>query len=225
MSEQCPTLDRYGTLINASGLGFFVYICIIPMYIHRLFQYGLPAPNLRPGMYIAVGPPSFTGLALIGLSQALHPALGPFLQGPDVIVILQTMATIAAIFLWCLSFWFFCISTLPVLSGARKMKFHLTWWALVFPNSGWTISTIYIGRQLHSEGILWVASAMTILLVVAWIFVFVNHVRAVLSKEIMMPGKDEDKGKATIRLEGSVTDSVVDEYKDHDREHGIHVPP
>jgi hypothetical protein len=36
---------------------------------------------------------------------------------------------------------------------------------------------------------------MTILLVIMWIFVIVAQARAVIRREIMMPGKDEDKGK------------------------------
>jgi hypothetical protein len=65
----------------------------------------------------------------------------------------------------------------------------------VFPNVSFTTSTLLIGRQLQSEGILWLASAMTILLVAAWVGVLIMHVKAVLQKEIMMPGMDEDKGK------------------------------
>lgn len=56
-----------------------------------------------------------------------------------------------------------------------------------------------IGRQLASEGILWVASAMTIALVVTWLFVLTMHVRAVFQKAIMMPGIDEDKGELSRR--------------------------
>ena len=73
------------------------------------------------------------------------------------------------------------------------MSFHLVWWAFVFPNVGFTIATIRIGEQFESNGILWVGSAMTILLVATWIFVLMSHVRAIWKKQILMPGKDEDK--------------------------------
>lgn len=65
----------------------------------------------------------------------------------------------------------------------------------MFPNVGFTIATIRIGEQFESEGILWVGSLMTILLVGMWIFVFACHVRAVVQRVILMPGKDEDKGE------------------------------
>jgi tellurite resistance protein TehA-like permease len=41
--------------------------------------------------------------------------------------------------------------------------------ALIFPNVGFTLSTIYLGEELESEGILWVSVAMTILLVAFWL--------------------------------------------------------
>lgn len=181
--------------VTFQGLGWMVSFLMYAVYVHRLMQFGLPAPNLRPGMFIAVGPPSFAGLALIGLSNSLPKGYGYFATHPMAIEVLPILALWFAIFLWTLGFWFFCISVISVLTGVRKMTFHLVWWALVFPNVGFTIATIDIGKQLGSEGILWVGSAMTILLVAMWIFVFVAHVRAVLTKQIMMPGKDEDAGK------------------------------
>ena len=155
----------------------------------------LPAPDLRPGMFISVGPPSFTGLALIGMSSSLPTDYGYFAKHPNAVEVLQTIALFIAIFLWMLAFWFFCVTVVAILSRAHKMSFHLVWWGTVFPNVGFTITTISVGESLESEGILWIASAMTILLVGLWVFVFISHVRAVLLKHIMMPGKDEDKGK------------------------------
>ena len=39
---------------------------------------------------------------------------------------------------------------------------------------------------------------MTILLVAAWIFVMIFHVKAVIRRQIMMPGMDEDKGEYNL---------------------------
>ncbi|KAM3422389.1 hypothetical protein BST61_g2743 [Cercospora zeina] len=195
--------------LTMQGLGWMVSLMVYAIYLHRLMQFGLPAPNLRPGMFISVGPPSFTGLALIGMSQALPSDVGYFVERPGAVMVLQTVADFVAVFLWSLSFWFFCVTALSLLAGVKRMSFHLVWWAFVFPNVGFTLATIRIGQQLKSEAILWIASAMTILLVMMWIFVFVAHVRAVLQQRIMMPGMDEDK----------------DEYKEDDRIAKVPIPP
>jgi len=57
---------------------------------------------------------------------------------------------------------------------------------------GFTIATINIGEALMSEGILWITSIMTIILVGVWLFVGSMHARAVWQKRILWPGKDED---------------------------------
>lgn len=179
------------------------------IFLHRLMQYGLPAPNLRPGMFIAVGPPSFTAIALISITSALPPESHYFATRPGMIPILQSVADLVAIFLWSLSFWFFCITLLSILHGVRLMSFHLIWYALVFPNVGFTLATISIGERLDSPGILWVSSAMAILLVAVWLFVMGAHGEAVRKRRILMPGIDEDK----------------DEYREEDMRHEIPVPP
>ena len=67
-------------------------------------------------------------------------------------------------------------------------------WAFVFPNVGFTIATIDIGEKFKSQGIQWVGSIMTIFIFITWLFVLINHIKAVVTKRMMMPGIDEDKG-------------------------------
>ncbi len=186
--------------ISFQGLGWMVAFIMYAAYLHRLMEFGLPAPNLRPGMFISVGPPGFTCVALMGLSGALPEDHGYFASHPAAIETLQTVALFASMFLWMLAFWFFCVSACAVLLGVREMSFHLIWWSLIFPNVGFTNATIKIGQQLESQAVLWVASAMTILLVMMWMVVLVAQVRAVARREILMEGKDEDKGESVSRL-------------------------
>ena len=72
------------------------------------------------------------------------------------------------------------------------MRFSLTWWSFVFPNVGFAIVTIEIGRQLAQNGILWIGSIMTILVVAAWLILLGCHIYAVCTSMILYPGKDED---------------------------------
>lgn len=174
------------------SLGFMVATSMYANYIGKMMQYGFPAPMARGTMFISVGPPSFTGLAYINLAIAL-PQNHSFLSShPGSYDTLVTIGTFTAIFLWSLALWFFSISLLAVLTGARRMKFNLTWWAFVFPNVGFCIVTIEIGTQLASAGLLWVGTVMTILLVAAWLFVLACHAYAVWTTQILYPGKDED---------------------------------
>ncbi|KAJ7212466.1 voltage-dependent anion channel-domain-containing protein, partial [Mycena haematopus] len=168
--------------LTAQGLGMLFSILIYANYIHRMIQYGLPRPESRAGMFIAI---------------------------------LKAGATMTAIFIWSLSLWFFCISALACLAARREMHFRLNWYAFVFPNVGFTIATISIGKSLRSAGVGWVGSAMTVLLVIAYLLVGFYHGRAFVRRDILCEGRDEDTywgelHHKTLRAEGSGTDYYMD---------------
>ncbi|KAI5276737.1 hypothetical protein E4T47_00302 [Aureobasidium subglaciale] len=181
--------------VASQGLGWTVAVMIYGIMLVRLFQYGLPPPHARPGMFICVGPPGFTILSLIGMSNALPEGYGYFASNPTAIPALKAMALFVGIFIWMIGLWWFAIALVSVLAGIKKMSFSLVNWALVFPNVGFTIAVINIGQQLESQGIQWVGSIMSILIFVMWLFNLVTHARAVLTKRIMMPNQDEDQGE------------------------------
>ena len=189
-SQAVPMLVA-GTL--AQGLGFLVSILMYASYVRRMIQYGFPSPASRPAMFIAVGPPSFTALALIGMADGWPAEHYDYFGSPEMtMVALKVIAFVVAVFIWSLGFWFFCVGVVSTLMVARELEFKLNWNAFVFPNVGFTISVISIGRVLKSEGVLWVGSVMSILLVALYLFVQVSCVRAVLTKRVLYEGRDED---------------------------------
>jgi tellurite resistance protein TehA-like permease len=105
--------------------------------------------------------------------------------------VIRIMSTIAAVFLWALSLWWFFIGFVAVVSSPPKY-FHLGWWAMVFPNTGFILATISIGTQVKSEATLYVANGMSIMLLGTYFFVLYHLVRAVMIQDIMYPGRDED---------------------------------
>lgn len=178
--------------LTAQGLGMLVSLLMYACYIRRMIQFGLPSPHSRPGMFIAVGPPGFTALALIGLAKD-YPSHYNYFGADDMTSqILQVMATMTAIFIWSLALWFFCIALVACLQTCRDMPFSMSWYAFVFPNVGFTIATIDIGEELSSPAIQWVGTAMTLILIVVYLFVFACHVKAVATGELLAEGKDED---------------------------------
>lgn len=181
--------------VTYQGLGWTVASLVYPLYLGRLMQDGLPATPMRPGMFIAVGPAGFTVTAIIGMSKAIPDGYGYFAEHPMAPEVLRILALWVSIWIWCVAFWFFSFSLVAVLVPAIKFKlrFSMTWWAFVFPNVGFTLATARIGEEFHSEGILWVASALTICIVVIWFVVLYAQIRAVGRRKILWPGRDEDK--------------------------------
>lgn len=190
-------LAMISTGLAAQGLGFLVSIFMYATYLSRLMVYGLPAQ--RPGMFIAVGPPSFTCAALIGMADdvpRIFAAQVPLVEGMLSPAILADGVRLAAIycalFLWGLSFWFFASAVSATVSGMPDRKFHLSWWSFVFPNVGFCISTIRVGTVFGSQGLLWFSTVLTIVLIVAWLVIAWRCVMAVIHREIVWPGHDED---------------------------------
>ena len=177
-------------------LGMFIAVFMFSNYMGRLMSNGLPNPSTRPGMFISVGPGSFTGLAYIGMAEAAIEVFPhTFVVGTaDVPTgqILKVMATFVAISFWSLSFFFFCLSAVAVSVEIGKTSFHMTWWSLVFPNTGFIIALISIGKAIDSPVILWTASVATVCQIILWLSVAFATIRAVMKRQILWPGKDED---------------------------------
>ncbi|KAJ4267703.1 hypothetical protein NW762_003817 [Fusarium torreyae] len=197
MSSQSPE-HRMSMLVagtTCQGLGWTVATLMYPLYLGRLMQDGLPAPAMRPGMFVAVGPAGFTSVAIIGMARAFPGGYGYFATYPMAQQVLQVLALWVGIWIWCVGFWFFAFALLAVLSSAVrwKLQFSMTWWAFVFPNVGFTLATAYIGQELESEGIQWVSSAMSILLVAMWFVVLYAMVSAVVRRKLLWPGRDGDE--------------------------------
>lgn len=112
-------------------------------------------------MFIAVGPPSFTSIAIIGLANDWPDQYDTF--GPDAQTMqtLRVLATMTSIFIWSLSLWFFFIALAACVAVRKQMTFHLNWWAFVFPNVGFTIAVISIGKSLQSPGVMWTGKSST----------------------------------------------------------------
>ena len=178
--------------VTFQGLGFSISCMMYAHYIGRLMESGLPHRDHRPGLFICVGPPSFTALALIGMAKGL-PEDFKALPGETANDgrVLELLAITAGAFLWALSLWFFCIGAVAVIREPPA-KFRLNWWAMVFPNTGFTLATIKLAESFDSSGVKGFASAMSICMICMFLFVFVSHARAVWRQDIMYPGKDED---------------------------------
>jgi C4-dicarboxylate transporter/malic acid transport protein len=196
-------LAMLGAGMAGQGLGFLISVFMYSTYLSRLMAYGLPAQ--RPGMFIAVGPPSFTAAALVAFADdfprilvakaSSRPDSSAFVTGigsPELIAdAVRLVALASAVFLWGLSFWFFASALLASIDMPDR-SFHLAWWSFVFPNVGFTIASVRIGKAVGSEGVLWMSTAMMIILVAVWLLLIFFCVRAVIKRKIVWPGRDED---------------------------------
>ncbi|KAK4109296.1 malic acid transport protein, partial [Canariomyces notabilis] len=177
--------------LTCQGLGMAVALMMYAHMVGRLMQSGLPDREHRTGLFMCVGPPAFTALAFIGMARGLPDNFDADMDGLLDSGMIETMGIIGAGFLWALSFWWFGIAVLAVVQSPPK-HFHLGWWAAVFPNTGFTLATISLGSCFQNELVLWFSTAMSIVLLLTYLFVLYHNIRAVIVQDIMYPGRDED---------------------------------
>lgn len=208
-----PALNILIGGIVFQGLGWTIAFFMYTLYFTRLINSPLPEESKRPGMYVAVGPagesavaPSrvlaanhvisaYTSNTLVAIGVQAQSVLPPGFLGITSISagdVWKAFGVPCGIFLWLVGFWFSAVATVSVISGMRKMHFTLNYWGVIFPNAGLTIALIQIANVLDSDGIRGVCSAMTIILVAAWLVVALLHVKAVWDRSILWPGMDED---------------------------------
>ncbi|KAI0382420.1 voltage-dependent anion channel-domain-containing protein [Hypomontagnella monticulosa] len=194
IAETQPQMNAIPIIIvglTCQGLGLSVAFMMYAHMVGRLMSRGMPNREHRAGLFMNVGPPAFTALAIIGMANGLPDNLDINMDMVLDMRIVRPIAVVGAIFLWALSLWWFGIAVVSV-AMSPPQYFHLNWWAMAFPNTGFILATIAIGNELQHEGIRWLASAMSIFLVLTYCFVLFNLVRAVAVQDIMYPWRDED---------------------------------
>ncbi|OTA92478.1 hypothetical protein M434DRAFT_12406 [Hypoxylon sp. CO27-5] len=194
IAETQPQMNAVPIIVaglTCQGLGLSVAFMMYAHMVGRLMSRGMPNREHRAGLFMNVGPPAFTALAVIGMANGIPDNfdinVGMILD----MKVIRPIAVVAAIFLWALSLWWFGIAVVSVILSPPQY-FHLNWWAMAFPNTGFILATISIGNELQHEVIRWFATGMSICLVLTYCFVLYRLVRAVIAQDIMYPGRDED---------------------------------
>jgi tellurite resistance protein TehA-like permease len=196
-------------------------------FLYRLMTQKLPKESLRPAMFISVGPSGFTITAFIQMGRELPRVVDKDFMGEGmgefVGRVTMVLANWAGMWLWGLAIWLFLVSV-----GAHysctvrgKLDFAMTWYSFVFPNTALTTATFSMSYALHgdlTEAIGFSRGArpfqilgciMTVALVALWFFVFAMMIRAVITKQILWPQKQEDRdeggwGKDEIVRKGEI---------------------
>ncbi|EPS35252.1 hypothetical protein H072_11429 [Dactylellina haptotyla CBS 200.50] len=195
------------TSILLQGFGILISLMFITIFLKRLMLFRLPSPNLRPGMFMAVGPPGFTSFTIMALGQVARTQFVPSDFGMDeqdfdIGDAFYAACLLAGMLFYGLAGWWLLLSATAVIAGASQkhvvrkkgadFHFHLSWWAFLFPNTGFIGATILLGEIFSSPAIKWVGTAMVIIECVVWIMLMIQTPLAVWRGRLMVPGKDED---------------------------------
>jgi tellurite resistance protein TehA-like permease len=191
--------------IAFQGLGWTVAYFILTIYVTRLINSDLPSPPKRPAMFVAVGPASYTVNTFVALGMQAPKHIPKGFLGIDSISVgdvFKAVAVAIGIFMWLIGFWFSALSTVSVLLSAKDSHFTLNWWAFIFPNVGLVTALLQISEALDLPGVQMICTGATAVLTLLWVFCAVMHICAIVRKEVLWPGQDEDMEDISGEPEG-----------------------
>ncbi|KAL1845733.1 hypothetical protein Plec18170_009622 [Paecilomyces lecythidis] len=192
-----------GTTIQ--GVGFLMSLTVYAAFIYRLMTQKLPKENVRPGMFVSVGPSAFTVAGIVNMAANAKRSFPPDFMGDGELAanVLRVVTNFSALWLWGLAIFFFWIATFAHVSaiGHGRMIFSMAWFSFVFPNTALITATFAIGKAFVCKPIQIVGCVMTIILILMYLFVCYMMIRAVKLRHILWPqvGEDKDEGGFQVK--------------------------
>ncbi|KAF9019958.1 hypothetical protein BDZ89DRAFT_283291 [Hymenopellis radicata] len=188
------------------GLGFFMTLFYLGIYVIRVMSTGFLDGHQANGAFVACGPPGFTALALIRLgerAQEILPVHG--VVSPQAGEIWYATSVMSALMLYGLAIFFFVFGILPYWFKLHKhLNEILGCWALTFPNVGWIATTRALGDIFQLDGLFSLHLIMAVIMVITWLVLFVLTVMA-FWRGLIFKSKPEDV------LMDSMPAKVIDE--------------
>ncbi|KAL2019111.1 hypothetical protein VTK56DRAFT_10062 [Thermocarpiscus australiensis] len=183
--------------VTVQGTGYLISFMISAAFLYRLMTQKLPRDDRRPGVFISIGPGGFTAAGIVQLgSQAADIFPADFMGTAHAVPILRVLAYMTGLWLWGLSIWFFLVSVGSLWKYLRpehraRLRFQMTWFSFVFPNTALVTATVALGTAFESAGLKVLSCVLAGCLVVVWILVFTQMLRCLWRKELLWP-KEED---------------------------------
>ncbi|KAF7522603.1 hypothetical protein PCG10_007323 [Penicillium crustosum] len=200
-SQSLPVIIG-GTTIQ--GVGFLVSLMVYSAFIYRLMTQKLPRENIRPGMFVSVGPSGFTVAGLVNMAAGAKRSFPADFMGNGELAadVLKIVTDFSCLWLWGLAIFFFIIASAAHWSaiGHGRMVFSMTWFSFVFPNTALITATFAIGKAFSCKPIEIVGCVAILPLVLMYFFVCYMMIRAILTRQILWPQKGEDRDEGGFEI-------------------------
>ncbi|KAG0143037.1 hypothetical protein CROQUDRAFT_661784 [Cronartium quercuum f. sp. fusiforme G11] len=140
------------------GLGTCMTFFYLPIYLSRIMQTGFMEGHQANGAFVAIGPPGFTAVALVGLGKMARPIFAAHqlheLLTEQVGIVFFGMGVFISMFLLGLCMLFFLMALIPYHKKIhRRLDESLGLWATTFPNVGMTITLRLMGDFFQSKAL------------------------------------------------------------------------
>lgn len=178
--------------ITLQGTGFLVSALIYSAYLYRLMTNGLPSPRQLPSMFVSVGPAGFTATGVIQLGTLASKAIPVTKLGSaeTVSMIVRVLAYSVGLVIWGLAIWFFVLSVFGqwrLLLRRGWIKFDVTFFVYVFPNSALVSATHMVGKAFGNDVVEILGTVLAVALVAVWCVVFVKTGWGLWKRRLLWP--------------------------------------
>ncbi|CAG7958800.1 unnamed protein product [Penicillium olsonii] len=191
-----------GTTIQ--GVGFLVSLMVYSAFIYRLMTQKLPRENIRPGMFVSVGPSGFTVAGMVNMAAEAKRSFPADFMGNGALAgdVVKIVSDFSCLWLWGLAIFFFIIASAAHWSaiGHGRMVFSMTWFSFIFPNTALITATFAIGKAFSCKPINIVGCVAILPLLLMYFFVCYMMIRAILMRQILWPDKGEDRDEGGFEI-------------------------
>ncbi|WP_030560311.1 TDT family transporter [Streptomyces aureocirculatus] len=165
------------------GLSLLATLLMLPLIFGRLVHGGPLPPALTPTLFLVLGPLGQSTTAagkFADVAPGVLPA--PYDEGFAVFAVLFGVPVTGFALLWL------ALAAALVLRARRRgMGFAMTWWAFTFPVGTCVTGAEGLGAHTGLAAYDWLAVALYVLLVAAWLVALVRTVRGVADGRLLAP--------------------------------------
>lgn len=167
------------------GLSLLATLVMLPLIFARLVHGGPLPLVLTPALFLVLGPLGQSATAagkFADVAPGVLPA--PYDQGFAVFAVLFGVPVMGFALMW-LAF----AGALVVRARRRGMGFAMTWWAFTFPVGTCVTGAEGLGAHTGLAAYDWLAVALYVLLVSAWLVALVQTLRGVADGSLLAPSR------------------------------------
>ncbi len=146
------------------GSGFFIYLALLAVCVHRFLLYK-PLPSvLAPTMWINLGPIGAGSVALYNLSNAITSLTDSMTEATKLFIVL----------FWASGVWWFLLAILMTLHYIKRneLSYAPSWWAFTFPLGAYVAATHIVYGILSVKIFDLFGLLLYILLLLLWLAAF-----------------------------------------------------
>jgi C4-dicarboxylate transporter/malic acid transport protein len=180
-----PRLTMYAACYAMFGLSLCIGMITLTMVYARLVHGGLPAVQAIPTIWITLG---IIGQSITVANLLAAKGATVFLgDQSDIVMGLHAFGVIYGLLFGGFGSLIFCLATaLTVHALGRGLSFSLTWWSFTFPVGTCVTGASALGVETGISVIGWLAVALYLVLLAAWVTVAAYTVRGSISGHLFL---------------------------------------